>query len=70
MRHQLRGHNAVLVLLVTKDVEIRVVAGPIGMTVGTSRSAQVSHYVAIRIENANFGNGGGGQTLLATCFAQ
>ena len=63
-------HDTVFVPLVMKDVEIGVVAGPAGMTVGTSPGTQVPHDIAIRIEQADFRNGHGGQAFLPTRFAQ
>ena len=40
------------------------------MAVSMPGSTQVPHDVAIWIENANFRNGDGGQTFLASRFAQ
>jgi hypothetical protein len=62
--------DAVLPLPAAKDVELGVVTGPAGMTVSAFRSTEVPHDVAVRIKNADFGNGRRGQTLLATRFAQ
>jgi len=60
------AHDAVLAPLMPKDMKIGMIAGPAGMTVGASGAKQMPRDVAIRIENTNLGNGGGGQSLLAT----
>ena len=62
--------DAVFAPFVMKPVEIRVVAGPTGMAVSMPGSTQVPHDVAIWIENTDFRDGGGGQTFLASRFAQ
>jgi hypothetical protein len=62
--------NAVIASFVIKSIEIGVVAGPTDMAVGASRSTQVPHDVAIWIENADFWDSDGGQTFLASRFAQ
>ncbi len=40
------------------------------MTIGMARDAQGPYNVAIGIENADFGNGGGGKAFLEARFAQ
>jgi len=63
-------NDATLASFVIKSIKIRVVAGPTGVALGASRSSQVPHDMAIWIENADLRDGGGGQALLATRFAQ
>ena len=63
------AHDAVLLPVITEDMQVGVVARPAGMRFGMSCGAQVPHNVAIRIQNAKLGNRGSGQTLLAARFA-
>ena len=50
-------HNAVVVPVVTENIQLGVIAGPALVAAGAFCGAQVAHDVAVRIENADFRNG-------------
>src|SRR5262249_23714886 len=62
--------DAVFLPVSTEDLQVGVIAGPAWAKARLPHAMQMAHDVAIRIENANFRNGGRAQLFLAPRLSQ